>query len=59
VREFLNDLYRYELRRLRDRVVRRQLPRAGLTLHVLELRRRYRLLSVPVGEWTEQEGDRR
>src|SRR5207249_7132825 len=29
VHDFVNDLYRYELRRLRDRLVRREVPKVG------------------------------
>jgi len=53
VREFLNDLYRYELRRLRDRLVRREIPRAGYYDRVVELRIRYSLLSMRAWEWIE------
>jgi hypothetical protein len=53
VRDYLNDLYRHELRLLRDRVLRRQLARADLSAQVIELRRRYTLLSLPLGQWTE------
>jgi hypothetical protein len=46
VREFLNDLYRYELRQLRDRLVRREIPKAGYFDRVVELRNKYRLLAL-------------
>ncbi len=52
IRAFLNDLYRFELQRLRDRVLRGELARSELAAHVIGVRRRYRLLSVPLGEWT-------
>ena len=53
IREFLNDLYRYELRKLRDRVLVREMRRDRLALEVVELRKRYRLLSIPIAEWRE------
>jgi hypothetical protein len=53
VREFLNDLYRYELRRLRDRLVRGEFPRGEYLDRVVALRRRYPLMSLPVPFWTE------
>jgi len=53
VHEFLNDLYRYELRRLRDRLLRREIQKPGYYDHVVDVRRRYPLLSVKVREWTE------
>ena len=52
IRAFLNDLYRFELQRLRNRVLRGELARSELAARVIGVRRRYRLLSVPVGEWT-------
>jgi hypothetical protein len=55
IREFLNDLYRLELQRLRDRVLRRELARSELAGHVVALRRRYRLLSVPVRDWVGED----
>ena len=53
VREFLNDLYRYELRRLRDRLLRREIPKPDYYAHVVEVRRRYRLLALKPWQWTE------
>jgi hypothetical protein len=53
IREFLNDMYRHELRRLRDRVLRGELARSELAGLVVALRRRYRLLSIPVSDWTK------
>lgn len=51
-REFVNDLYRHELRRLRDRLLARQIPRTEYKTRVIALRKRYWVLSVPVGRWT-------
>ena len=56
LREFLNDLYRYELRRLRDCLVRKEFPRSDYSGRVIALRRRYQLMSVPVQFWTEPSG---
>ena len=53
VREFLNDLYRYELRRLRDRLIRREIPKAGYFDLVVELRMKYRLLSLRPSQLVE------
>ena len=53
VHEFLNDLYRYELRRLRDRLLRREIAKPDYYAHVLDVRRRYPLLSLKLWEWTE------
>ena len=51
VREHLNDLYRYEIRRLRARLLRGEVAKADYIDHVLRLRGKYLLLSMPVGEW--------
>jgi len=53
VHEFLNDLYRFELRRLRDRLLRREIAKPDYYDRVVEVRRRYPLLSRKVWEWTE------
>ena len=53
VREFLNDLYRYELRRLRDRLLRGEIQNPGYYGHVVDVRRRYSLLAVKIWQWTE------
>jgi hypothetical protein len=55
VRDFLNDLYRWELRRLRDRLLAREFPRREYARKVVEVRRRYPLLSRPIESWTEPE----
>ena len=54
VRDFLNDLYRYELRRLRDRLVRREIAKPDYYAHVVDVRRRYPLLSMKLWEWMEE-----
>lgn len=46
VHEFVSDLYRYELRKLRDRLVRREIPKAGYYDRVVELRLKYPLVSL-------------
>ncbi len=53
VREFVNDLYRYELRRLRDRLLRREFPKSQYFELVVEMRQRYAVLSRRILEWTE------
>jgi hypothetical protein len=52
LRAALNDLYRYELRELRDRLARREFPRQEYAGRVIELRKRYPLMSLPVEHWT-------
>jgi hypothetical protein len=51
---FINDLYRYELRRLRDTLVRGLIPKDGYYDRVVELRRKYPLVSVKPQLWIEQ-----
>ena len=53
VHEFVSDLYRYELRRLRHKLVRREIPKAGYYDRVVELRRRYPLVSLKARDWVE------
>ena len=53
VHEFVNDLYRYELRQLRARQVRGEIPRTDYSARVIELRKKYILVSVPKHLWTE------
>ena len=56
VHEYVNDLYRFELRRLRARHVRGEIPRPAYSAHVVELRRKYILVSVPLRLWTVPAG---
>jgi hypothetical protein len=51
VHDFVNDLYRYELRCLRDRLVRGEIPKEGYYDRVVHLRRRYPLVSFKAETW--------
>jgi hypothetical protein len=53
VHELVNDLYRYELRRMRDRLLRREFARSEYFDRILELRRRYRLVSLKPRDFIE------
>ena len=53
LREQINDLYRIEIRTLRDRCRAGEFPIRDLPKHVVELRRRYILLSIPIESWIE------
>ena len=55
VHEYVSDLYRFELRRLRGRHVRGDIPKAGYSKQIIELRKKYVLVSIPVGLWTADE----
>ena len=46
VHEFVSDLYRYELRRLRNQLVSGEIPKAGYYDRVVALRRKYPLVSL-------------
>lgn len=55
LREAINDLYRHEIRVLRDRCRAGEFPVPELATHVVALRKRYLLLSTPVARWTVDE----
>jgi hypothetical protein len=55
VHEFVSDLYRHQLRRLRQRLLDRGFPKKEYAAHVISLRKRYRLISMSAAEWLEQE----
>jgi hypothetical protein len=58
VRHFLSDLYRFEIRRLKGRLARKEFPMPEYADRVRELRRRYVLLSIPVQLWTRPKDER-
>jgi hypothetical protein len=51
LREQINDLYRVEIRKLRDRCRAGEFPTTELAPRVVELRKRYMLLSIPLDRW--------
>jgi hypothetical protein len=55
VHEFVSDLYRYELRRLRDRLMKKEFPKAEYYGRVVELRKRYWLTSMAAEEWIQSD----
>ena len=56
-KELVNDLYRHELRTLRARLVAREIPRQGYSDRVVELRKKYFLLSIRVELWAKVKSD--
>lgn len=46
VREFVRELYKYEIRQLRARMIRNEFPRTQYASRVEDLRRRYAVLSL-------------
>jgi hypothetical protein len=55
LRDAVRDLYRYEIRALRDRLIAGQFAKHEYAGRVILLRRRYWLLSVPLPLWLEPE----
>jgi hypothetical protein len=53
VHEFVSDLYRYEIRRLRARLLAGEFPKTEYLGRVVQLRMRYRVISIRAGEWLE------
>ncbi len=52
-RAYVNDLYRYELRILRDRMLRGDFPRTEYAARVDQLRRQYPVLAWRAHEWVD------
>lgn len=52
--EFVNDLYRYELRRLRAALLAGAFPKPEYYGRVVALRQRYPLLSLKPRQWVEE-----
>lgn len=53
LRDAVRDLYKYEIRRLRDARLAGRIPKRDYAAHVVRLRERYPILSVPVDAWVE------
>jgi hypothetical protein len=53
LREQINDLYRIEIRKLRDRCRAGEFSTRELPAHVVKLRQRYVLLSIPIPHWMQ------
>ena len=54
VRDALSDLYRFEIRRLKARLLAGDIPKERYSDHVVALRKQYWLLSVPVQHWAHE-----
>jgi len=54
VREALSDLYRYEIRRLKRRLLAGEFPQDEYSPRVIQLRRQYWLLSIPTHHWVRE-----
>jgi hypothetical protein len=53
VRDFVRDLYKYEIRCLRGRYLRREFPKVEYASRVDDLRRRYPVLALTPREFVE------
>jgi len=51
VRNYVRDLYKYEIRRLRERYLRREFGKAEYSILVDRLRRQYPVLALQAREW--------
>ena len=53
LRDAVRDLYLYEIRRLRADLLAGRIPKADYANRVIDLRKRYPLLSLPLEFWLE------
>ena len=53
VRDYVRDLYKYEIRRLRERYLRRDFPKIEYSERVDRLRREYPVLALRANDWLE------
>ena len=56
LRDALRDLYKHEIKRLKGRLLAREFAKAEYADKVIQLRRRYPLLSIPIELWVERKG---
>jgi hypothetical protein len=57
VRDYVRDLYKYEIRRLRDRYVRGDFPKHEYAVRVDALRQQYPVLALYAREFVEPEAE--
>jgi hypothetical protein len=55
LRDAVRDLYKYEIRKLRSEVLAGRIRRPDYAGHIVALRKRYWLLSVPPHLWTVEQ----
>ena len=53
VRGYVRDLYKYEIRRLRERYIRDEFPKVEYSVRVDALRRQYPVLALRARDWLE------
>lgn len=52
LRDAVRDLYKHEIKRLREDHIAGLIAKPDYAGHVIELRKRYLLLSIPTARWT-------
>ncbi len=52
LRDAVRDLYKHEIRTLRSQLLDGGIARRDYAAHIIELRKRYPLLSIPLQWWT-------
>jgi hypothetical protein len=55
VRKFINEIYKFELRKLRDRYVRGEFPKREYHERVIEIREKYPVLALLPRQWVERD----
>lgn len=55
LRDAVRDLYKHEIRVLKRRLLAGEFPRGEYAGRVIELRKRYVLLSIPMDSWIERQ----
>jgi hypothetical protein len=53
VRDYVRDLYKYEIRRLRERYLQKEFPKLEYSQRVEALRRQYPVLALRAQDWLE------
>lgn len=56
LRDAVRDLYKYEIKRLRSELLAGRIRKQDYAGEVVELRKRYRLLSIPTQLWVQTGG---
>ena len=55
LRDSVRDLYKYEIKRLKSRLLAREFAKGEYAEKVVDLRRRYPLLSIPIELWVDRQ----
>ena len=57
LRDAVRDLYKYEIRRLKHRLLSGEFPKQAYAGKVIELRQHYVILSIPTELWLRNTGE--